>query len=519
MNVVLLYPPISNLRYPYLSLPSLSAFLKQAGYKPMVKDVNLEAFYHVIPSSKGERQGEELNFHLLQEAKDALMGAKAEEEKKKRARSALMKAYLTYYKGFEAGKSSLSLADTLRGAMEGQDGPFDSFYEESLIPWILAENPSLVGLSISYPTQIAHGFRIASLVKRANPRIHLCMGGATITKLMDGLAHGDALLNEVDSVILHHGELALARLVGAIEEGSSLEGIPNVAFKKEGRWHRSHISFTSVDMNSLPTPDFTGFPLGLYLSRNFILPLITSRGCYWNRCTFCTYRELYKGAFEQRDAVLVVGDMAKLHREYGCSHFRLMDDACSPAFLRDLACEIMRSGLKVRWSCFARFETAFTGDLCHLLAEGGCKRLMFGLESYNQRILDLMNKGVRAEHIGKIVERCHEAGIETRLMCMVGFPTETREEALETMRFLIEYRGKYTSFAVQPFNLEGGTEIDCHPERFGIAKVHRGDRVHHGLRYGYRYETRSGMGMEEAARMGEYITGKVRQANPDRVGT
>ena len=91
-----------------------------------------------------------------------------------------------------------------------------------------------------------------------------------------------------------------------------------------------------------------------------------------------------------------------------------------------------------------------------------------------------MNKGVRAEHIGRIVERCHEAGIETRLMCMVGFPTETREEALETMRFLIEYRGKYTSFAVQPFNLEGGTEIDCHPERFGIVKVHRGDRVHHG---------------------------------------
>jgi anaerobic magnesium-protoporphyrin IX monomethyl ester cyclase len=141
------------------------------------------------------------------------------------------------------------------------------------------------------------------------------------------------------------------------------------------------------------------------------------------------------------------------------------------------------------------------------------------LESYNQRILDLMNKGVRTEHVGRIVERCHEAGIETRLMCMVGFPTETREEALETMRFLIDYRGTYTSFAVQPFNLEGGTEIDCHPERFGIMKVHRGDRIHRGLRYGYRYETRSGMGMEEAVQMCDYITGKVRQANPDRLGT
>ena len=54
MKVVLLYPPISNVRYPYLSLPSLSAFLKKAGYKPMVKDVNLEAFYHLIPGSGGK---------------------------------------------------------------------------------------------------------------------------------------------------------------------------------------------------------------------------------------------------------------------------------------------------------------------------------------------------------------------------------------------------------------------------------------------------------------------------------
>lgn len=102
-------------------------------------------------------------------------------------------------------------------------------------------------------------------------------------------------------------------------------------------------------------------------------------------------------------------------------------------------------------------------DLLRLLAEGGCKRLMFGLESYNQRILDLMNKGFKVEEIGGIVEGCHEVGIEKRLMCMVGFPTETREEALETMRFLIDYRGKYTSFVVQPFHLEGGTEIDYHP--------------------------------------------------------
>jgi len=145
MKVVLLYPPISNVRYPYLSLPSLSAFLKEAGHKPIVKDVNLEAFYHLIPPSEGGIGGREMDPHGLREAKGVLMAPELEEEKKERARRVLMKAYLTYYKAFEAETSPASLLETLREAMEGRDDPFESFYEGRLIPWIMGVNPALAG--------------------------------------------------------------------------------------------------------------------------------------------------------------------------------------------------------------------------------------------------------------------------------------------------------------------------------------------------------------------------------------
>jgi anaerobic magnesium-protoporphyrin IX monomethyl ester cyclase len=513
MNVVLLYPPISNLRYPYLSLPSLSAFLKREGHRVICRDVNLEVFYELVPPLEGVVERDEMETSALREAKDTLMDPGVEGKRREWARSLLMKTYLTYYKGFEAEISRASLGETLWTARKGGNDRFEPYYGECLIPWIVRENPRLVGISIAYPNQMIHTFRIASLIKRVNPAIHICMGGPTITKMIGHLMGHEDLLDVVDSFVLHHGEIPLSRLIGALERSESLESLPNLVFKREGQWQRNVIPCSPVDMNSMPTPDFGGFEVGLYLAKEFTLPLITSRGCYWNRCSFCTYREFYKGGFDQRKAFLVVEDMAKLRDEYGCNHFRLMDDACSPAFLRSLARQIIRSGIKVRWSGFARFERAFTKDLLRLLAEGGCKRLMFGLESYNQRILDLMGKGVRVEEIGRIVEGCHEVGIETRLMCMVGFPTETREEALETMNFLVDYRDKYTSFVVQPFNLEGGTEIDCHPKRFGITKIHREDRVSHGLRYGYRFETQSGMSMEEAARMGEDITRKVREAH------
>jgi hypothetical protein len=102
MNVVLIYPPISNVRYPYLSLPCLSAFLKKAGHTPMAKDVNLEAFYHMVCTPEGGSGKGEMGPRAFREAPDTMVSPKAEGEERERARSTLMKAYLTFYKGFEA---------------------------------------------------------------------------------------------------------------------------------------------------------------------------------------------------------------------------------------------------------------------------------------------------------------------------------------------------------------------------------------------------------------------------------
>ncbi len=170
--------------------------------------------------------------------------------------------YLTYYKGFEAEISRSSLVETLREAMEGRNDRFEHYYKERLIPWILAEGPALVGLSIAYPTQMIHGFRVAFLIRRANPRIHICMGGPTITKLLGHLMGHEELLNAADSFILHHGELPLLRLVETLEGGETLDSFPNAVFKGEGRWHWNRIPCSPIDMDSIPTPDFEGFSLG-----------------------------------------------------------------------------------------------------------------------------------------------------------------------------------------------------------------------------------------------------------------
>jgi anaerobic magnesium-protoporphyrin IX monomethyl ester cyclase len=75
------------------------------------------------------------------------------------------------------------------------------------------------------------------------------------------------------------------------------------------------------DINSLPTPDFDGLPLDKYLSPVRVLPLQSSRGCYWGRCAFCTHSLGYGKRYQPRQPAKVAADIRQLKERYGVRYF------------------------------------------------------------------------------------------------------------------------------------------------------------------------------------------------------
>jgi radical SAM superfamily enzyme YgiQ (UPF0313 family) len=61
--------------------------------------------------------------------------------------------------------------------------------------------------------------------------------------------------------------------------------------------------------------------------------------------------------------------------------------------------------------------------------------ITYGLESGALRLLDEIKKGITLEQSRRAVRWTKEAGIRCRATFMLGLPTETREESLESMRF------------------------------------------------------------------------------------
>jgi hypothetical protein len=80
----------------------------------------------------------------------------------------------------------------------------------------------------------------------------------------------------------------------------------------------------------------------------------------------------------------------------------------------------------------AFYERKQFKEICGLLYKAGCRKIMFGLESGSQKMLDLVNKGIAVQHAEEILQNCAAAGIRFRVFAMIGLLHESVEEAFET---------------------------------------------------------------------------------------
>src|SRR6185436_17513217 len=163
-------------------------------------------------------------------------------------------------------------------------------------------------------------------------------------------------------------------------------------------------------------------------------PLAATRGCYWGKCVLCTLYTVIGPGYRGRSIERTVEDIRVLQQKYGANSFYLAIEDLPPNMARRFPGALLEAGLKIHWWCDARLEhDVFDEQVCRELAASGCKRIAFGFESSSTRVLSAMCKGIDPEKSLELIRRTHEAGISVTLYAMIGFPTETREEARATL--------------------------------------------------------------------------------------
>lgn len=166
-------------------------------------------------------------------------------------------------------------------------------------------------------------------------------------------------------------------------------------------------------------------------------PIITSRGCPY-RCTFCAQNIVGGKRLRQRSLNSVFQEMDLLINTYGITDFEIMDDnfMMNMDFVEGFCRGILDRGWDITWSCGGSRLDNLELPMVKLMERAGCTILSVGLESGSQRILDYMCKDLRLETARvKTSMITRNSSIKINAMFILGYPTETREDILKTIRF------------------------------------------------------------------------------------
>jgi len=140
--------------------------------------------------------------------------------------------------------------------------------------------------------------------------------------------------------------------------------------------------------------------------------------------------------FRHRSVENVLDEIGMLIKKYNIKE--IFDDSgtlSTGQWLKDLCKGMIKRGYnkKIKYSCNMRFG-ALTQEEYNLMAKAGFRLLKFGLESASQGTLDYLNKGIRVEDIINGARMAHKAGLTVHLTMIVGYPWETKQDALKTFK-------------------------------------------------------------------------------------
>lgn len=455
-DIVLLSLPNKNIDYPGLALPALTGALREQGFAvvqtdwniiirdAILTDAGLQALvcdtiprlaWHVKESGEELRRllatanylaalRQDPGFCLLEETK---RHAQNRDYRWIFANEGRFQAYLALFKVNRALHHILDLESVVPGDPDSEHlAGLHVSLQRSLGEMLSRERPEAVGLTI-LENQRTSSLRLVRWLRDTYDG-KIIVGGADPTRFPMEYVQ---MVPGIDAVFVREAEVSLPAYLRALRDGTAPNDVPGVVSRGRGGRIVS-VDPRAVDLSTLPSPDFGGLPLDLYLTP--ALPVQSSRGCYWHRCRFCIHWNTYHD-FRERDTSRVIEDIGRATTLYGTRYFHFTDDCIPVPQARRLAEMIVTGGLDIRWLAYFRFEDKLDRDLLRSIYAAGGRVLEMGLESASPRMLELMNKNISVETANRIAVEAAEEGLLVKLFMFHGFPGETIQDAHASVRF------------------------------------------------------------------------------------
>ena len=352
---------------------------------------------------------------------------------------------------------------------------FNKLLDEGSLP----RKTRIIGISITGTGQFMHGCVLAALLKNIYKDVSIVMGGSCADYFMNSHYYQKKdVFSFFDYVMVGEGETSLYSLYKCLNENGDISEVTNLAFvDKENRVRYSEQILE--DVTTLPVPDYSDLSLKEYLSPYLILPYQASRGCHYGYCAFCNHDEKYRHNYRMKPANKVVGDLLKLIKRYEVWNFQFVDEAIRPDHFQEIIGEMEKHNefCNTKWFYYSRVSFKYNEELLKRAKKVGCEMVMFGVETYNQRLLDFIKKGISVKTTKYCLDLFHRCGIKTYEWLMCNLPSETIEEMREDFNDVKKYWDNVDNIGIGLFMLENNTDMYKEPEAYNITSVNDNDPI------------------------------------------
>lgn len=368
--------------------------------------------------------------------------------------------------------------------------PMRRLVERVLLPRLTRDRPAVLGISVLGEQQLAPTIAITRWVREAGLAPLIVWGGSQVRAIHSAMREPVWWRRLPDLLVLGEGESALTTLIRRAEQAQR-SGAPDWVSTMEFGRRPDRPGFVAgviaqpvervlvapkryETVTSLSAYDFDGLDLhDGYLMPWPTIPYQGSRGCHWGLCGFCDHEEGYRLHYRPKESEQVVDNLLSYRERFGIEHVQFVDEAIEPGWLRDLNNELEHRSLSgvFRWSNYSKVSVELDAGLLDRTYANGGRLILFGVESFNQRVLNVVKKGIRRKDALATIQATHDAGIRSWIWLIAGLPTQTPAELAGDIADLRSLTGVVDAVSVGRYRISENSDIFREMGKFGIVEA------------------------------------------------
>ncbi|MDR2108956.1 MAG: B12-binding domain-containing radical SAM protein [Coriobacteriales bacterium] len=307
---------------------------------------------------------------------------------------------------------------------------------EQTLDLVRREAPDYLMAEITTST-LEYDYQTLTRIREQFPSLRLIVGGTHATVL------SQRVLEEcpaIDVVVRQEYDFTINEVV---QNWGDLSVVAGVTFRDaRSQIHQTPDRPWLQDLDTLP---FVSKVYQRFLDPNDyfyafaqkpMIQIVSARGCPF-KCNFCSYPQSMSGhRFRRRSVKNFVDELEYIHRQMPAIREIFIEDdtfTVDKKRVMEICDEILARGLSVVWSCNARADLPY--EVMKKMQQAGCRLLVVGYESGNQRVLDETQKGIQLADSLAFARNTKKLGLKVFGCFMIGLKGDDLATIEDTFRF------------------------------------------------------------------------------------